>query len=511
MISSLYLKSFLFFDDINLEFENGLIVFTGSSGAGKSMLMDTFLSIFAYKDGLCSLGEVVFSNSSVKNSDFDISLGDDIVFKQIKKDKIRYLLNNQTISKKNLSYFCSDIIKHLHLRNMSDFNSSNLINSLDKICQLEFKDEFTDIKNSFENSFNSYLDICKKLNELEENSKKLDDLKEFTKYEIEKISSIDPKEQEYEELGILKKRLSKKDKIEQNIQNALGIFEYRSKVSKALESLDKDGTFFDDSMDELDNIFQSFNDSLEDLAQLDIEYILNRIEKLSSLQKKFGTIKNALDYKQSKIKELESYENISFEMSSLKKQKSTLESKLELLTTKLTTKREIACNILEKKINYYLKFLYLNDCQIRLKSKDLSLNGSDDVQFILNGVSLDTISSGEFNRLRLALLASISFFDISDGGVLFLDEIDANLSGKESKSVAVVLQMLAKDYQIFAISHQPQLTKSANQHFLVEKKEGISKVKLLNHTQRVDEIARIISGEEISQEALIFAKQLMSE
>ena len=129
--------------------------------------------------------------------------------------------------------------------------------------------------------------------------------------------------------------------------------------------------------------------------------------------------------------------------------------------------------------------------------------------FELNNVSLETISSGEYNRLRLALLTSMSEFDIVDNGILFLDEIDANLSGKESDAISKVLTKLSKSYQIFAISHQPQLTSRANQHFLVDKNNKKSSVKLLNQEERIGEIARMISGEKVTQEALEFAKNLI--
>ena len=103
----------------------------------------------------------------------------------------------------------------------------------------------------------------------------------------------------------------------------------------------------------------------------------------------------------------------------------------------------------------------------------------------------------------------MSEFDIVDNGILFLDEIDANLSGKESDAISKVLTRLSQSYQIFAISHQPQLTSSANQHFLVDKHNGISNVKLLNDKERVNEIARMISGENITSEAFEFAKNLL--
>jgi DNA repair protein RecN (Recombination protein N) len=90
-----------------------------------------------------------------------------------------------------------------------------------------------------------------------------------------------------------------------------------------------------------------------------------------------------------------------------------------------------------------------------------------------------------------------------------LDEIDANLSGEESMSVAKVLRQLAKHFQIFVISHQPQLTSMGNQHFLVYKNGDESFTQELNAQKRVDEIARIISGDSISKEAKIFAKELL--
>jgi len=92
---------------------------------------------------------------------------------------------------------------------------------------------------------------------------------------------------------------------------------------------------------------------------------------------------------------------------------------------------------------------------------------------------------------------------------LMLDEIDANLSGEESMSVAKVLKKLAKHFQIFVISHQPQLTSMGDQHFLIYKDGNISHTKELNFNERIDEIARIISGDSISKEAKKFAKELL--
>ena len=250
---------------------------------------------------------------------------------------------------------------------------------------------------------------------------------------------------------------------------------------------------------------------MSELEELDIENVLDRIEKLSSLQKRFGSIKEALEYKKQKEIELESYENISFEKAILEKNLIKVSKEIEEKALKISNFRKESIKILEEKINHYLKYLYLSNAKINLNKKELDKTGFDEVHFELNGVNLETISSGEFNRLRLALLTSISEFDIIGNGILFLDEIDANLSGKESSAIATVLNKLSINYQIFAISHQPQLTSTASQHFLVDKKDGISSVKKLDKESRIDEIARMISGEDITKDAYSFAKNLLGE
>ena len=175
----------------------------------------------------------------------------------------------------------------------------------------------------------------------------------------------------------------------------------------------------------------------------------------------------------------------------------------------LTDFRAKLIEILKSDMNMFLADLYLQNIDIRLNAIELSRNGYDEVIFTLNNTELKKLSSGEFNRLRLALLTARSIYECDTNGILFLDEIDANLSGKESESIAKVLTKLAKNYQIFAISHQPQLSSTANQHFLVEKKDDISYVRELDSDDRVVEISRMISGEHITDEARTFAKTLL--
>ena len=508
MIDRVYLENCLSFEKVELDFQNGLNVFTGPSGAGKSILMEAILSLFSLSDVKSKLGEVTLTNSNIKNEAFDISTDDDIVIKTIKKEKVRFFLNNQTISKKKLNEFSSKLIKHLNLKDTSDFQSAKLISFLDTLASKKDKD-FILKKEKFDSLYKELKEVNLKLEKIYSDESKLEDLKEFAKFEIDKIESINPKVEEYDDLNEIKKKLAKKDKLEDAIKDASLVLNYNSAVNNALELLEVDSSFFDDTMNELTNIFEKFNDSLYELEDIDIEHVLDRIEKLASLQKRFGSIKECLEYKEEKIKELESYENISFEKTKLIKKQDELQSSIKVLALDLSDSRKKVSLLLEEKINKYLKDLYLSNAKILFEEKELDKTGLDLIKFELAGVSLETISSGEFNRLRLALLTSMSEFDIVDNGVLFLDEIDANLSGKESEAISKVLTKLAKSYQIFAISHQPQLTSSSNQHFLVDKKDGKSLVKKLDNQGRINEISRMISGEKITEEAVKFAKNLL--
>ena len=164
---------------------------------------------------------------------------------------------------------------------------------------------------------------------------------------------------------------------------------------------------------------------------------------------------------------------------------------------------------LEAMINLYLKELYMPDITLKIGEKRLDILGLDEVCLNLNETSLKNLSSGELNRLRLAFIAASSEITKTGGDVIILDEIDANLSGKEAMSIANVLLKLANFYQIFAISHQPQLSSKANSHFLVERHGENSVVRELDKEERVNELARMISGEHISEEAINFAKGLL--
>lgn len=507
MIERFYLKEYLSFDEIELNLNPGLVVFTGPSGSGKSILMHSILASLGRASCEASLCEssvtwdIDAEALGIENEEIN-------VFKHIRKENSRYFVNNHTLSKKAIGSVGAKYLRHLSLKDFSDFENENLLEILDARVALKSK-KIIELKEKYKESFFAYKESDRELRKIEEEEKKIVELKEFVAFEIKKIADINPSLSEDEELLNIKKELSKKEKVLESLEAAMEIFNSEHLVSSALDLLGVESAFFDDAMNELRAEFDGAQERFSALDDVDIEEILNRIEEISGLKRRYGSIEEALAYKEQKELELQKYENIEIAKEDLQRQTTQLLAKTQNFAHEISELRSASLGSFEDALNEYLKNLYLRDAKVSMESVELGAMGLDRVTITLNETALTKISTGEFNRLRLAILALKSEFMSKNGGILMLDEIDANLSGEESMSVAKVLRKLSKHFQIFVISHQPQLTSMGNQHFLVYKDGNISKVKELSFSEKVDEIARIISGENVSQEAKKFAQELL--
>ncbi len=509
MIERLYMKNQLSFEECELEFGSGLIAFSGPSGAGKSVFMQGVLSLFGKAEANASLMEATIG-TKLNLSEFGIEDDEPNIFKYTKSKSVRYFINSNSVTKKMMSQISNSFINYLNTKEANEFESENLLSLLDAIIKKE-DSSYGEVLDEFKEGYSKYIELKAKLDDILQKEKKVEELKEFARFEIAKIEEVSPKIGEDEELMRLKKELSKKEKISEALDRVSGIFDYESSVSELFSLIDKDGSFFDEALNELRVLVEDERVRLEDLEEVNVEEILDRIEKISSLKSRFGTIEEILEHKKRREIELEEYENISFKKSALEEDCKKRYELLNSLAEKISQKREKFLKSLNSKINNYLKMLYMPEVSIILEKVSMYELGLDSLRVELGSVNIKKISSGEFNRLRLAFIATSSEYLLDRRGVLILDEIDANLSGKESMSVAKVLKQLSKSYQIFAISHQPQLSSVADFHFLIIKEDGVSRVEELNGNRRVEELARMISGESISSEAIEFAKKLLQK
>lgn len=507
MIERLYLKELVTFDEVELEFDEGLVVLTGPSGAGKSVLMSAILSTFGFTtQGAATLCEVNLSKPEALQSDL-YPLESDITLKTLKKEKLRYFIEGQNISKKALNDMFDPYVKYLSVRDKGGFESETLLAMIDQNLIASDK-SFHALRKEYRKRYHNYKEKAAELAKIKEDEAKLAELIEFATYEIEKIAKIDPQIGEEEELFRVKQQLSRIDKIQEALSKASNIFTIEPSVEEVYKLLDKDGDFFSDAMNQLRADFEETQNLADELSEVNVEEVLDRLSDLTSLKNRYGSIEEAIAYKALKEKELAGYQTIEKDKTLLESFLQIEFSELMILASRSSQIRQKEAIKVEEEIQKYLEVLKLPNLQFVFGSTGLSENGTDSIDVMLGNSTTSTLSGGEFNRLRLALMATMIPQTKKKQGVLILDEIDANVSGDESIAIAEMIQNLAKVYQVFAISHQPHLSAKATQHIVVKKEDDKSYVKILDEEARIVEIARIVGGENATSEAIEFAKKL---
>jgi len=507
MVNRVFLKNLISFNEIELELEKGLVVLSGPSGAGKSLFMNSILATFGYGNAEASLCEVLITKPATLESD-TFEFEDELTLKTIKKEKVRYSIDGQNVSKKVLKSMFTPFVQFLSVRDKSGFESSELLALIDN--DLLAKDRsFKRLLKEYQKRFANYKVKLAQLEKIKEDEAKLVELIEFTTFEIEKIDAIKPVVGEDEELLKVKHQLSRIDKVNDALESANGIFTFEESLFEVYRLLEKDDSLISEMMTQLRADFEDIETLSEELADVDIEAVLDRLEKISSLKNRYGSIEEALAYADVKRKELATYQNIEQDKTLLESFLSMEFSELTVLAGQISVARKEKATVLEKSLKKYLAALKLPPLEFRFTVNKLTELGQDSLEIDLNGSKATTLSGGEFNRVRLALMV-VSLSGVKEGGVLILDEIDANVSGDESIAIANMIAKLSEVYQIFAISHQAHLASKAKQHILISKSNDKSTVKLLNDKGRVAEIARIIGGEKPNEEAIQFAEKLMS-
>lgn len=507
MIDRLYLRELVTFQETEITFEKGLVVFTGPSGAGKSVLISSILSSFGHTvQGVAELCEVTLQTPRSLQSEA-YELEEELTVKTLKKEKVRYYIDGQNISRKALGELFAPYVQYLSVRDKGGFESSKLLEMIDRGLMAKDK-SFKKLLKEYLKRYTTYKEQLARLNKIKEDEAKLADLIAFATYEVEKIEKIAPKPGEIEEMMQVKQQLSRLDKIKDAAQNAMAIFEAESSVEEVYRLLDKDASVFTDAMNQLRADLEETEMLAEELAEMDVEQILDRLSELTALKNRYGSIEEALAYKDEKKKELAGYQNIEQDKSLLEGFIVMEAGELNILAKQLSASRRNEVKEIEKRLEKTLNVLKLPPLGFVFESKPFDNEGIDTVDVMLGASKADTLSGGEFNRVRLALMEATLHQEENNDGVLILDEIDANVSGDESIAIAQMISKLSNAYQVFAISHQPHLSAAAQQHILVSKKDTLSSAIVLDEEGRIQEIARIIGGENPTAEAMEFARKL---
>ena len=550
MLRELRLNNLAIIKNLDLEFNEGLISLTGETGAGKSIILDGISLLIGERSNLEMIrtgedslfAEGVFDLSEVQKEKlnklgFEIEDDELIIsryFYRNSKSKITVNGMRMTVSKlKELMRNVLDLVgqhEHQYLLN-KNYHLGLLDRFLDKNGQ--------ELAKEIRNNVSSLKTINKKIEEIETEKFRIMEKKDILEFQSNEIANLSLKENEDNELEEEYKILFNAGKISEKLENSIqrlkegeySVINSLGKIKKNLEQLSDISETYSELKEKIENIIYevddigySFEDMVENVESDDVrlEKVISRIDEINKLKLKYGsTIEEILAFREENEKKLSLIKFENNELEVLKKEK---EEKAKLYFENSQKLREIRKKVaekLEKTINVQLKDLNMANSKFKVAFSEktvISSKGMDDVEFMMvtnlgeNYKPLAKIASGgEISRIMLAL--KTVFSSVDNISVLIFDEIDTGISGETVRKVAEKLKELSGTVQVICVTHSPQIAGKSNQQFFIKKEiennVTETKVRELNTDERIREIARIISGDNITETSIKHAKEIM--
>lgn len=549
MLYSIHIENIVIMDNVSLEFREGFNVLTGQTGAGKSIIIDSVNLLTGERSSkeLVRTGAqkalvegVVYTSeeqvySALSDAGIDFEEGEPLILsREISKDGRSVVrINNRIATTGLLKQICSKII------NIHGQHDSQEI--LDEKFHGKYLDSFAKAEKNLEEykeSFSLMQECLRKMQEVQQEDSLKEQKKELLEYSIKEIEDARLEKGEEEDLKNTRSRFLNNEKIRACIQESVlslsGDEERagaRELISNALDALDTLAEF-DTSVKELAQKARDAYYAVDDICDgvraisdiededVDINYIEERLVLIGRLKKKYGeTYEDIMSRLEEMKEELDSIENSDLYLAKLKKNYTELEKIARERALKLSEKRKASAKILEDAIEKHLTDLEMPQVKFKvdITETELKSNGCDSIRFMISankGEELKPLSKvasgGELARTILAMKVVLA--DADSVSTMIFDEIDTGVSGSTSQKIAQKLKTLAKEKQVFVITHSPQIAAFADCHYLVEKREEagktVSDVRVLSYEESINEVARIISGSTITQAAIDAAKDL---
>ena len=550
MLLNLHIKNILLIDDIDIDFEPGLNILTGETGAGKSIIIGAlgigmggkFSKDILRNTEADGIVELTFSveNENIRNmlSELDIDISEDEIFisRRLNNGRTINRINDVTVTTAKLKAV-SEILINLHAQHEQQtlLKASKHIEILD----LFGKEKIAEVKTEVSEIFKEYSDIKRKLNEMDmnpaERSKRLD----YIKYEISEIEAADLKKDEDVNLESEYRKIENSREI---ISSASEIYEltgYDNKDSaavkianamarlKRIQTLDSGISPVMDIMSDIDALLNDFNREIKEYMQ-DMEFddnyfneVYERLNLINRLKEKYG---NSIDEINSYLEELKTeYNNlIEYEdnLSDLKIRYEKTFEKLKTACNNLSRIRKTCARELCEKIRNALSELNFNQVKFDMEfmeTKEYSANGHDAAYFVIStnvGEPVkplyEAASGGELSRIMLAVKSCLA--DEDSTPTLIFDEVDVGISGITAQKVALKLSEIASCHQVISITHLPQIAAMADTNYLIEKKvlneKTLTDIVRLDRDASIKEIARLIGGENITDKVILSAEEM---
>ena len=546
MIKQLTIKNLAIIDDITIDFEDGFNVLTGETGAGKSIIIDALSLIFgaranneiiAHGKDSAFISVCLYLNDNLSKyiyDNYDIDVMDECIISRTLSTSSRSTCKiNGMIVPLHVLQELSGLLIDISSQNESQYllNHKNHLNLLDKYIESfvpDFKEKYINVYYEYKGIKKEYDDLMSKnidQNQLEFLEYKYNELKDFN-YSLEDIYNINL---EYKELKSKSQNAAVLEEIidifdnDSNGVNASLFMALKSLVKlcsneKLNDYYEKFNSLYLDLYDLTDEFKKEYGNDSIDLDRID--YLSNEITKINRLRRKYN-VDDVLAYKNKLQAEIDEINNKEIVISKLSKQLNELKDKALVEAKKITEIRNKYANKLSADVKNELNDLYLLDAEFEVifETVDLNKNGNDDVEFYMSankGVPtrplIKVASGGEVSRIMLGLKAVFSKLSMVD--TIIFDEIDTGVSGKVAYSMGKKMEKISKSAQVLSITHLPQVAALSDYHYYIYKVSDDIKtktiVKPLNEIDKEKEVARLLSGDEISDSFILAAKELIS-
>lgn len=550
MLKQLYIKNFTLIDELNIQMHPGFSVITGETGAGKSIILGAIglllgnradsKSIKAGRDRCVIEAHFDLSKYDMQqfftDNDIDEDLSDTIIRRELTAaGKSRAFINDTPVSLTKMRELGEQLVDiHSQHQNLLLQKEDFQLNVVDIIAQDEKQ------RKNYEAAYNQYKQANQKLNALKAEIEKNRENEDFLRFQFKELDEAqlqngeqEELEQEYEMLSHsedIKTALYQADnhlsgddgniieRLKQASEQLANIKDVYPEVAELLERIDS-------SYIELKDIAQEIN-GLTDHVEFDparLETINERLDKLNSLQQKFHVrdLGELIETYHQLKEQLSHIDHSDEDVEALEQEVTQLLEKAQKQAKELTAIRTKAAKKVEEEMKQRLIPLGIPNVRfcISLTEKPLSHDGGDKVSFLFSANKSTPLqpvtqvaSGGEIARVMLSLKAMIS------GAVklptIIFDEIDTGVSGKIAEKMAqIMVEMGNHERQVLSITHLPQIAAMGSHHYKVSKEETdegtISRMTELSQQERVQEIAQMLSGSDVSEAALANAKELL--
>ena len=540
MLIQLNIKQFGIIESATIELKNGLTVLSGETGAGKSMILAaisqlsgqrTSTSYIRYGEEKASV-EGVFDfpkNKEVINifKDLDLDLEDEVII--IRRDiyssgksvcRINGTIVNLSTLKKVAVYLLDMHEQHDNQILLVEKNHLNLIDSFNK-------EEIKKVRMEYKEKYKEYKVVTEKIENLKQQESDILQKVDFLKFQYQELTQMKLKkdedislEKDIDYLENFEKVNTLAYSITDGIDGEYGILSKLAGIKSNLGELSRYNSNFEEKYEEITNLYYILDDLKYEVSSYtdDIEYdeekldrLIFRMDKIKNLEKKYSrSLNNLIIFREEIKEELEELENYEENYDKYIVEQKNILAELKSLGDKLTTIRKKTAQKLESLIQEELKFLYMDKSTIKVdfKDKEYASDGKDDVRILISAnlgeplKSLSKVASGgELSRVMLAL--KIIFSRSIEATSIIFDEIDTGVSGRVSQRMAEKMYQLGVDSQVLCISHLPQTTALADTNLLISKevidKRTLTSIKELDRQQKIEEVARMISGDKMTR------------